>query len=316
MGSYEREMEVGLRAVRAAARLCESARLQGVESRLKEDRSPVTVADLGGQAVVALLLQEAFPGDPLTGEEEAEELADPALLERVMELVAAILGPIPAEQVVDGINRGRHAGGRAGRFWTLDPIDGTKGFLRNDQYAVALALIEDGEVRLGLLACPLLALDGSPGTLFGAVARRGAWQAPLDGGERRPIRVRPAGGGALRFCESVESGHTAQGRSARVAEALGAGTPLRLDSQAKYGCVARGDAQAYLRLPTRADYREKIWDHAAGDLVVREAGGRVSDIDGRPLDYSLGRTLAANRGVVACTPDLQERLLDAIRAAE
>ena len=73
---------------------------------------------------------------------------------------------------------------------------------------------------------------------------------------------------------------------------------MRLDSQAKYAVVARGEAEAYLRLPTRADYREKIWDHAAGVLIVEEAGGTVTDITGRPLEFTHGRDLAANRGVI------------------
>ena len=75
-------------------------------------------------------------------------------------------------------------------------------------------------------------------------------------------------------------------------------TPLRMDSQAKYAVVARGEADIYLRLPTRADYREKIWDHAAGALIVAEAGGAVTDIHGRLLEFHHGRELIANRGVV------------------
>jgi 3'(2'), 5'-bisphosphate nucleotidase len=88
-----------------------------------------------------------------------------------------------------------------------------------------------------------------------------------------------------------------------------------MDSQCKYGAVARGDASIYLRLPTRSDYQEKIWDHAAGMLVVEQAGGRVSDIDGAPLDFRHGRTLARNRGVVATAGGVHARVLEAIREA-
>ncbi len=72
-----------------------------------------------------------------------------------------------------------------------------------------------------------------------------------------------------------------------------------MDSQAKYAVVARGEADIYMRLPTRADYEEKIWDHAAGVLILLEAGGAVSDIDGVDLDFTRGRTLSANRGILA-----------------
>ena len=99
-----------------------------------------------------------------------------------------------------------------------------------------------------------------------------------------------------------------------MAELLGiTADPVRLDSQAKYAVVARGEADIYLRLPTRADYQERIWDHAAGVLVVEEAGGRVTDVTGKPLDFSLGQTLQQNRGVVVTNHHVHERVLGALR---
>ena len=87
-----------------------------------------------------------------------------------------------------------------------------------------------------------------------------------------------------------------------------------MDSQAKYAVVARGEADIYLRLPTRADYREKIWDHAAGALIVEEAGGVVTDITGRPLEFNHGRELAANRGVIVTNGRLHAQVIEAVRA--
>ena len=78
--------------------------------------------------------------------------------------------------------------------------------------------------------------------------------------------------------------------------------------------IARGAGDLYLRLPVRADYQEKIWDHAAGDLIVREAGGHVTDVEGRRLDFSLGRTLKENKGVIAAPKAVHERVLDAVRS--
>jgi 3'(2'), 5'-bisphosphate nucleotidase len=118
----------------------------------------------------------------------------------------------------------------------------------------------------------------------------------------------------IRFCESVEAAHSSHGDAARISEHLGIeAPPARLDSQAKYGVVARGEAEAYLRLPRDEHYREKIWDHAAGLLVVTEAGGVVTDISGQELDFSLGHRLENNRGVVAASADLHGELLKVIR---
>ena len=117
------------------------------------------------------------------------------------------------------------------------------------------------------------------------------------------------------FCESVESGHSAHDDSAEVARRLGVtAPPCRIDSQCKYAAVARGDASIYLRLPTRADYEEKIWDHAAGWAVITEAGGAVTDVRGEPLNFSIGRTLRNNKGVVATNGRIHDEVIAAVRA--
>ena len=161
------------------------------------------------------------------------------------------------------------------------------------------------------------------GAIFHAVSGQGAFvvagrQCPGESNRDRcgssvSRRDEPAD---ARFCESVESGHSAQGDSAAVAARLGiTAPPLRMDSQAKYAVVARGEADIYLRLPTRADYREKIWDHAAGALIVAEAGGVVTDIAGRPLEFNHGRELTANRGVIVTNGRLHAQVIEAVRAS-
>ena len=165
---------------------------------------------------------------------------------------------------------------------------------------------------LGVLGCPGL------GAVFAAVRGQGARSLALVGDDLvgEPIHVRSGASAAgARFCESVESGHSDQGRSARIAARLGiTAAPVRMDSQAKYAAVARGDASIYLRLPTSASYREKIWDHAAGAIVITEAGGRVTDISGAPLDFSAGHQLEHNRGVVATNGGLHDAVLAAVAA--
>jgi 3'(2'), 5'-bisphosphate nucleotidase len=322
---YLRERELAMRAVRQAAHLCRSVRSQvAPEVLAKADQSPVTVADFGSQALVSRALAEAFPDDPLIAEEDAAELRrreNAALLAEVVAYVRAFDNTADTDSACRWIDRGGTAA-FGQRFWTLDPIDGTKGFLRDEQYAVALALIVDGHVTVAVLGCPNLPAaptadgpSGPTGLLFVAVRGQGAVSIPLDGGDHEtPMAVSTeAVPAAARFCESVEAGHSAHGESAAVAARLGiTATPLRLDSQAKYAVVARGEADVYLRLPTRADYREKIWDHAAGVLIVEEAGGTVTDINGRSLDFTRGRVLAVNRGVIVSNGRLHERVLEAL----
>ena len=87
-----------------------------------------------------------------------------------------------------------------------------------------------------------------------------------------------------------------------------------MDGQTKYAIVARGEAAIYLRLPSRPGYQEKIWDHAAGSLIVEEAGGRVTDVHGRPLDFSAGRVLGNSGGIVVTNGVIHDAVLEAVRA--
>lgn len=288
----------------------------------KQDKSPVTIADFASQAVICRSLGEAFPNDPIIGEEDSAELRLPEnkpSLDRVQTELSRIGLNGSPDEICGWIDRGG-AKSFGPRFWTLDPIDGTKGFLRGEQYAVSLALIIDGKITVAILGCPNLPLEpggvADAGTIFFAVRGQGASvQSCFVESAAEPVRVTSTSSWAnVRLCESVESGHSAHDRSAVIASSLGiVKQPVRLDSQAKYAVVARGEGDVYLRLPTKKDYREKIWDHAGGVLVVEEAGGRVTDIDGKPLEFTHGRELSANRGVVVTNGHLHDDVLRAIR---
>ncbi|MEM6854965.1 MAG: 3'(2'),5'-bisphosphate nucleotidase [Planctomycetota bacterium] len=323
--NYESELEVAVAAVRAASKVCQQvqANLVTAATLEKKDKSPVTVADFASQAVVCGALKAAFPGVPVAGEEDSKELREDEAAE-LRAKVAQHAGMSEAD-ALDAIDHGGfdpapgNQGGvdpavsvSGGTYWTLDPIDGTKGFLRGEQYAIALGLIENGKVVLGVLGCPNL--DG--GLLMTAVRGQGAKKLAIEG---EAIEGETVGVSAIEdvaqanFCESVESGHSDQDASVKIAAELGiTAEPYRIDSQCKYAAVARGDAAIYLRLPTRPGYREKIWDHAAGMIVVEEAGGTVTDVLGQPLDFSLGRQLENNRGIIATNGKFHERVVEVV----
>ena len=321
--AYETELRVALEAAREAAALCQDVRLEMASSGspsqalTKEDHSPVTVADFGSQALVCRRIAESFPDDSIVAEEDATELREPANREtgeRVASYVARYHSA-DADKVKSWIDLGNGAVGP--RYWTVDPIDGTKGFLRQDQYAVAIALVEAGEVQVGVLACPALSLNEDEGCLFAAVRGEGVSQMSLTGGGTTGIRVADGNEPSLRrFVESVEASHGNHELQRAIATAAGIEAPsLRMDSQAKYGAVARGDAVLYLRLPSPKypDYREKVWDHAAGTLVVEEAGGQVTDLLGARLDFTAGQRLEKNRGVVVSNGALHATVIDALK---
>ena len=314
------EKRIAMSAVFRAAQLCQQVQADMIKADAveKADRSPVTVADFGSQAVICQAISEAFPDDTIVAEEDSQALQEnPQLMQRVTGYVDRFSAGIPSDQTVrDWIDRG--GGEVGGRFWTLDPIDGTKGFLRGDQYAIALALIVNREVKLGVLGCPNLPQklhnpQAQRGCLFVAERDKGTRMLPLDGQDSERIHISQA---THRFAESVESTHSDLDTHAQIAQQVGiTESPIRMDGQGKYGVLARGEASVYIRLPNPAtpDYRECIWDHAAGLIVVEEAGGIVTDIDGRALDFSQGRRMITNRGILATNGKLHPQLLDCIR---
>jgi 3'(2'), 5'-bisphosphate nucleotidase len=320
--AYEQEKKIAIEAVTQAAQLCETVRQVMVPEAIeKNDKSPVTVADFGSQAVICKALAAAFPNDPVVGEEDAAELRKPDMamaLNQVTDQVKQVLPAATSDEVLNWIDHGN--GDVAPRYWTLDPIDGTKGFLRGDQYAIALAMVEGGEVKVGVLGCPFLSFDGGEkGLLFVAVRGEGTTMMPLSGGSTQSLKVADAADVEhFRFVESVESGHGDQSQQSEIAKAAGITTPsMRMDSQAKYAAVAAGQAVLYLRLPSpkSPNYREKIWDHAAGTIVVEEAGGRVTDMHGKPLDFAKAARFEDNRGVIVSNGAIHDVVLDALKAS-
>jgi 3'(2'), 5'-bisphosphate nucleotidase len=319
------EIKFALETVRAASLLVKIIQAEMVSSALtKEDRSPVTVADFAAQALVGHALSETYPQDTMIGEEDSASLRTPGgreTLLRITEFVTRFVPNATHDSVCSWIDHG--SGRAAQRYWTLDPIDGTKGFLRGDQYAVALALVYDQQVQVGVLGCPKLTFNGREGVILAAARRQGTWCTPLEkqgieGGYFDQVMVSSQSDPAFaRLLRSFESGHTNIDQIDTLSSELGIqAEPVRMDSQAKYAVLAAGLGEIYLRLlsPDRADYREKIWDQAAGSIIIEEAGGRVTDLDGISLDFNQGRTLARNRGICATNGRLHEVTLEALKA--
>lgn len=326
------DLQFAVELTRECTRLARSIQQRTVvEAVQKDDRSPVTVADFSVQALAGRRLAEYDPATALVAEESAGWLREPAG-RPVLEQVARFVGEIEAEAnpdlVLNWIARGQ--GRSDSRFWVLDPVDGTKGFLRNAQYVVALALIEGGQVTAGVLGCPRLdlrepgrqspAAAAEEGCLVVAARGEGAWVTPLGRSDFRRLRVSlvedPGEAVAVR---SVETGHTNVEQFEALLRRLGMEKPaLPVDSQAKYALLAdgRGDFLARLVSASNPDYREKIWDQAPGTIVIEEAGGRVTDLDGQELDFTTGRKLTRNRGILASNGHLHRTLLDALARIE
>ena len=323
---FETERKVALGAVIKATKACMEIRAQTgfPEPLLKQDNSPVTLADFFVQTLITTDLASALPDIPVVAEESSSILSSSGGKEFAKKLQQLVPGKT-VSQILSLIDRGTHKPKKEEKFWTLDPIDGTRGFLANRQYAIALALIVNGEVVLGILGCPELTLGGSitaseyegKGCVFSAEKGCGAYESEISSNRWTRIsvsQVRNASDALI--CESAEAQHQTYGLSGKIATALGiTSESVKMDSQSKYAILARGDVSIYLRFPPKEGYKENIWDHAAGSIIVTEAGGTVTDCLGRPLDFSRGKNLAKNSGILATNGTIHKEALQAMRTS-
>ncbi|KAM3543538.1 hypothetical protein ARSEF1564_003590 [Beauveria bassiana] len=352
---FERERAVAEAAVLRAAILTKNVQSR-VSAVSKADATPVTVADFAAQALLISALHAAFPGDGFLGEEDSLALRNDAqLCDQVYDLVVssaadavasggggdgeALASPSSVDEMLNLIDLGGAGqGGPTGRFWVMDPIDGTATFLKGQQYAVALALIENGREVVGVLACPSLKVadDGGIyddvvdadglGVLLAAVKGQGATirrfpsaaTASLLSSPATPLPplLPPAAENSLtsrlRFVDCQRSTSTNHGLPRTLAGRLGARYP-GLDvwaSHVRYAALVLGAADAWVRLGARPEAVFYVWDNAGAQLLFTERGGRVTDFDGRAMEFGAGRDLRANRGMVVARADVHGVLLE------
>lgn len=208
-----------------------------LELNQKQDDSPVTAADLAAHRVIAAGLQALAPDIPLLSEED------------------------PPDWSLRQHWR---------RFWLVDPLDGTKEFLRrNGEFTVNIALIEDGNPVLGVVYAPVT------DRLYAAADGK-AWRID-ENGERQAIEVKEARPPLVVVSRSHGNNAEPQDYLAH----LGEHQTVTIGSSLKFCLVAEGKAQLYPRFgPT------SVWDTAAGHAVAMAAGAQVNDWQGRTLDYT------------------------------
>ena len=311
-------------AVRMASTLCQEVQgqlmRQDEQAVTKDDKSLVTLADYAAQAIISWRIQQEWPDFTMVGEEDAETLVSGGeggaeTLRKITALVNKTLRThkgddapeLSTTDLVTLIDKGKGSGGM-GRHWVLDPVDGTLGFVRGDQYAIALALMEEGELKVGAMGCPnmpkmgeVLEYDSSytygfsprlvskmlagealgwfKGCLFTAVKGQGAFMIPCDASlSVEPVPVSCSATfdpKTAKFCEPVMKANSSQGFTASVADNLAmTSKPLRVYSQVKYGSVARADADVF-EVPQSWVQGEDLGPRRGRDH--RGGGGRQGD---------------------------------------
>lgn len=307
-----------IEAVRAAAKLCRTVQQTEIVASEKAGREPVTIADYGSQALICRAIRQHFPDDGIIAEERGHHFlneVEAPQRARVVSLVGEILGePTTEDEIISWLDHGRDRDTE--RIWVIDPIDGTKGFLAQRSYTIAVGVLVDKKPVAGVMGSPGYETEDGMGKLFFAVGGK-AFAQNASGGEVTAIHVSSRSSeDDFTVVESVESKHAAHDTMAEVYKKSGFEDPTvkRIDGQDKYAMIASGDADLYLRVSPKRDYKEKVWDHAAGVALISAAGGTVTDLNGKPLDFSLGEKLENNTFVVVSNGHAHERILETLQS--
>lgn len=341
---YQEELKIAELAVQRASIFTEKvlSSTDKVDAMDKWDDTPVTIGDLGAQALIISAIHYHFPQDTFVGEESASVLReDQTLADRVWQLVSSthledaeseslLVKPKSLEEMLDIIDLGLGPGGREGRVWILDPIDGTITFIRGQQYAICLCLVQDGEQKVGILGCPKMSLEAgkisettipsdSNGYLVSAIKGQGVFlrrlsSAGLQPSWRAPSRI-IGHQNELQIVDCVAGQSMDQEKHRLVAGKLGVcwpGTEL-WSTQMKYVALAVGGHDLLIRIPKNEGHRTAVWDHAGGHLIYEEVGGKVTDIYGKDIDFGAGRRCHNNLGNIAAPTAIHGQVLDAVK---
>ncbi|KAK9681778.1 hypothetical protein RND81_10G027200 [Saponaria officinalis] len=328
---YYKELEAAVNVVHKACRICVDVQksLFSDDRRVleKNDNTPVTIADFSVQALISLELGKLFPSIPLVAEEDSAFLRSNNLADAVVNVLndnsSFSYNQLTNDEVLLAIDRGGNNAvafdEKPATYWVLDPIDGTRGFLKggNAMYVVGLALIVEGEIVLGVMGCPnwqesfndrsasdIQETESESGIIMAAHAGCGTWKMKLSGlidglmgtnsswvkcfvNECSTVHE-------ACFCIPESQTWDSLPVSKSFRETSGPNNveggkivllPTCCGSLCKYLTVASGRASIFI-LRSRTRTIIKAWDHAVGMICVHEAGGKVTDWNGNQIDLA------------------------------
>ncbi|KAK4439253.1 putative PAP-specific phosphatase, mitochondrial [Sesamum alatum] len=363
---YYEHLQAAVDVVERACRLCVDVQksLFSSDGKIieKMDKTPVTVADFGVQALVSLEMSQLFPSIPLVAEEDSAFVREKNLVDAVFEVVSdkATIGDeeLSRDDVLKAIDRGgKNAslfGPQPATYWILDPIDGTRGFVKGIEalYVVGLALIVEGEIVLGVMGCPnwqdghsdeFNKVQGDAGTvsrsgiIMVSHVGCGTWRTKLSDLQIGNTKMDPNWTRCLvdgfhlvhqaRYCipesqtwESLPL--STQFNAVTNADSVGEKQILLLPaccgSLCKYLMVASGRASVFI-VRARTKTIIKVWDHAVGVICIREAGGKVTDWKGRQLDFAADqierRVLFPSGGILVTNDRLHDQIVEILSSS-
>lgn len=321
---YKKELEIILPIIVKASNLCMEYRNSvDFEKDIKEDDSPVTVADVCSQILINKVIMENFSNDLIIAEEDMHSIVNDKMKEKIEKwlgfkdwkkyLEKKSIFPSLSSSSISNEN-----GMESSRFWAVDPIDGTRGYVNGEQFCICIALVINEKVVLSVVNCPVLksSVTQGIGALFIAMASHGAFEVHLESQQWHRLESETLIDSFenRKLTETSSTKHASHFYSGKIMEHFNMDKEsIKVDGQGKYCLVARKEAVIYFRKPSNDNYEEKIWDHAPGILIVLESGGKVFDKYGNDIVFKPNSHLNIPGKIVMATftsKEMTDKLLE------
>jgi len=305
MTYYKIELNLAAELVKTATDITEWFRIKGFESFQKEDKSPVTLADYASQLFIVKKLKEKFPNDQII----AEESYNSHININVQKIIKMCYRSLELDLIEDIERILNYRGPYSPRQWTVDPIDGTKGFQKNLSYAIGIGFMNNSELIAAAIGVPNYNEKGR--ALFIAEKNQGA---RVSYGEEDFIPINVSDKKNIKKAKMCHSLHYDEPWVMEFAEIAGISNYIQMDSMAKFCMVADGTADLYIK--PMNENRSFSWDFLPGVLIVNEAGGIVSDLKGNNIKFNNEKCIISAPGLVASNGILHEEILKYLKGID
>ena len=298
MKRFDSELKIAVETVKIATEITKWFRNVGFKSFQKQDNSPVTLADYASQFFISFRIAESFPEDQII----AEETDEVKLTGNDLDMIKICYDDLNIDIEMDLTQKNI----KSGRQWTVDPIDGTKGFQKNLSYAIGIGLMINSKPRISIIGVPNFNEKGT--AIFIAEKENGA-KVSYGGEPFSSIEVSKQD----TLSESIlcHSLHYDEPWVMKFASEISISKFIQMDSMAKFCLIANGDADIFIK-PLNKE-RSFSWDFLPGTLLVTEAGGKVSDLNGNPLKFLDEKLIVSAPGFIASNSSIHQEILNSMR---
>jgi len=302
MSDYKKELTIALDIVKKASEITEWFRKAGFEIYKKTDKSTVTIADFASQIYLISKIKETLPRDQIFAEENLSNLID----NKAEKSIKKCYRDLNVGDISNYKSLLTYRGQSSHRQWNIDPIDGTIGFQENLTYAIGISLLIQNDPNICVIAVPNY--NKKSKAFFFAEKYQGV-KASYDGADFKSVHV--SNQKDIKKAKMCHSLHYDMPWVSQFADIAGIKEHIQLDSMAKFCMIADGSYDIYVKPIT--GFEASSWDYSPGDLLVREAGGKVSDLDEQKLIFENEKCILKAPGIISTNGILHNEVSDIIR---